>query len=154
MTQRLDYWAAAPKAMEILLQQEAYLSNQFESSESLTPAIWELVKLRVSQINQCAFCIEMHSSSALEHGETVERLMGVSAWSEMPYYTDAERAAFQWAESLTLNAAVDEREIEEASRLFSSCDLVNLTIAVNAINSWNRVAKTFKPEIGSYKTSQ
>lgn len=151
MTQRLDYWAAAPKAMEILLQQEAYLSSQFESSESLTPTIWELIKLRVSQINQCAFCIEMHSNSALEHGETVERLMGVSAWSEMPYYSNVERAAFQWAESLTLNAAVDEREFEEASRLFTSSDLVNLTIAVNAINSWNRVAKTFKPEIGSYK---
>ena len=93
MTYRINYYAVSPKLMTILLRQERCLQQQFSLSPTLTIAIWELVKLRVSQINQCAFCIDMHSKDALKQGELVERLIGLSAWQDMPLYTEAEQSA-------------------------------------------------------------
>ncbi|WP_328187553.1 carboxymuconolactone decarboxylase family protein [Marinobacter sp. OP 3.4] len=84
MTTRANYIGLAPKAMQILMNQEAYLRQQFSESDTLSMALWELVKLRVSQINQCAFCIDMHSKDALAQGETLERIVGLSAWRDMP----------------------------------------------------------------------
>ncbi len=93
MTKRIDYAAISPEAIKILHQQEAYLRHQFQQSDTVPVRTWELVKLRVSQINQCAFCIDMHSKDALSMGETAERIYGLSAWRDMPMYSDAERAA-------------------------------------------------------------
>ena len=105
MTQRANYFGLANKAMQILMEQEGYLSEQFSASEKVTTRIWELVKLRISQINQCAFCIDMHSKDALKQGESAERLLGLNAWQEMPLYSNVERAALQWAELSFTNSA-------------------------------------------------
>ncbi|MCC4271877.1 carboxymuconolactone decarboxylase family protein [Marinobacter nauticus] len=151
MTARANYIGLAPKAMQILLDQEAYLKEQFSESSILSTALWDLLKLRVSQINQCAFCVDMHSKDALAQDETVERLIGLSAWRDMPMYSATERAALEWAEHLTLGKPVDDHCYDKAATALGEKGLVDVTIAVNAINSWNRIVKTFKPEVGSYK---
>jgi len=151
MTKRLDFISASPRAMEILLEQENNLSQQFRGDHSVSLTIWELVKLRISQINQCAYCIDMHSKDALKLGESPERIVGLSAWLEMPLYTELERSALAWAELITSGQPVAEESYQHALDNFGEQGLVDLTIAVNAINSWNRIAKTFKPEVGSYK---
>ena len=151
MTLRANYFGLASSAMQILMNQENYLREQFSTSETVTIKVWELVKLRVSQINQCAFCIDMHSNDALSQGETQERIIGLSAWRDMPLYTEIEHVAFGWAERLTLGQPVDDESYQNVVQVLGEQAVVDLTIAVNAINSWNRIAKTFKPEVGSYK---
>lgn len=151
MTARANYIGLAPKAMQILMNQEAYLREQFRASDTLSTAAWELVKLRVSQINQCAFCIDMHSKDATAQGETPERMLGLSAWHDMPFYSSTERAALDWAEHLTCGRPVDDQKYQDMVNALGEQALVDLTIAINAINSWNRIVKTFKPEVGSYK---
>jgi len=137
--------------MEILLEQESYLRRQFSASNSVTLVTWELVKIRISQINQCAYCIDMHSKDAIKQGENPERIYGLSAWLEMPLYSEQERSALAWAELVTSGISVSEEHYQRALDCFGDQGLVDLTIAINAINSWNRIAKTFKPEVGSYK---
>lgn len=151
MSKRLDYFAAAPKALGILLQQEDYLRRQFTGKHSVSENTWELVKLRVSQINQCAYCIDMHTKDALKLGEKYERIIGLSAWSDMPFYSESEQNALAWSELLTSAKPVTEAQYQRALDSFGEEGLVDLTIAVNAINSWNRIAKSFKPEVGSYQ---
>ncbi|NVD09020.1 carboxymuconolactone decarboxylase family protein [Vibrio sp. JPW-9-11-11] len=151
MTKRANYFGLAPSAVQILMEQESYLHQQFAASEVVNVALWELVKLRVSQINQCAFCIDMHSKDALNKGEKFERLLGLSAWRDMPLYTHIETVALEWAEHLTYGNPVDDQCYQRVVEAFGEKTLVDLTIAINAINSWNRIAKTFKPEVGSYK---
>ena len=151
MTLRANYFALADKGMEILMNQESYLRGQFSISETLTIPVWELVKLRISQINQCAFCIDMHSKDALGQGEASERILGLNAWRDMPFYSEVERVALEWAEHLTLGKPVGDDIYQKATDALGEQSIVDLTIAVNAINSWNRIAKTFKPEVGSYK---
>ena len=152
MTLRANYFGLAPKAMQILMDQENYLREQFSASETVTIMVWELVKLRVSQINQCAFCIDMHSKDALSQGETQERIIGLSAWRDMPLYSETEVAVLDWAEHLTLGKQVDDMSYQKVAQVLGEQAIVDLTIAINAINSWNQIAKTFKPEVGSYKT--
>lgn len=149
MKQRLNYYSAAPEAMKILIEQETYLGREFTESEVLTPAMLELIKLRVSQINQCAFCVDKHSKDALNKGEKVERLISLSAWKDTPIYTDHERAALKFAEMLTAGGPLTDQDYDAVEAFFSGSDLVNLTIAINAINSWNRIGKVFKPKIVS-----
>ena len=154
MTLRTNYFEQAPKAMQILMRQESYLAEQFDVSKTISSVAWELVKLRVSQINQCAFCIDMHSKDLLSQGETPERIIGLNAWRDMPQYSKYERVALDWAEQLTSGKSIDDPCYQEAEQLLGEKGLVDLTIAVNAINSWNRIAKTFKPEVGSYKSGK
>jgi AhpD family alkylhydroperoxidase len=151
MTLRANYLELAPKAMQILMNQESYLCEQFSISETVTPSTWELVKLRVSQINQCAFCIDMHSKYALGQGETQERIIGLSAWRDMPLYSETELVALSWAEYLTSGKPADDENYQEVVQALGEQAVVDLTIAINSINSWNLIAKTFKPEVGSYK---
>jgi AhpD family alkylhydroperoxidase len=151
MTLRANYFDLASKAMQILRNQESYLREQFSVSEAVTIQIWELVKLRLSQINQCAFCIDMHSKDALRQGESQERIIGLSAWRDMPFYSEAELAALDWAEHLNSGKAVDDHSYQKVVEALGEQAVVDLTIAINAILSWNRIAKTFKPEVGSYK---
>ncbi|MCE0492455.1 carboxymuconolactone decarboxylase family protein [Vibrio salinus] len=151
MTLRANYIGLAPDAMKLLMAQENYLRQQFTESDILTTKVWELVKLRVSQINQCAFCIDMHSKEALSAGENTERILGLNAWRDMPLYSEIENVALEWAESLTLGKPIDDPIYQHTVSLFGEKTVVNLTIAINAINSWNRIAKTFKQEVGSYK---
>ncbi|WP_394246214.1 carboxymuconolactone decarboxylase family protein [Vibrio profundi] len=149
MNARLDYFNAAPEGFQLLLQQEQYLRDQFEQLPNLSVTLWELLKLRVSQINQCAFCIDMHSNEALKNGDSIDRLLGLNAWNEMPMYSENEKIALHWAESLSLNRVATEQEYQSVTSAFGEQGVVVLTLAVNAINSWNRIAKTFKPVIGS-----
>lgn len=151
MVLRANYFDLASQAMQILMKQESYLRDRFSASETVTVPIWELVKLRVSQINQCAFCIDMHSKDALSQGETQERIIGLTAWRDTPLYSGVELAALDWAEFLTSGKPVDDQRYSEAIQSLGEQAVVDLTIAVNAINSWNRIAKTFRPEVGSYK---
>lgn len=151
MALRTNYFDLAPKAMQILRNQEDYLREQFSVSETVTIPIWELVKLRVSYINQCAFCIDMHSKDALSQGESQERIIGLKAWRDMRLYSEAELIALNWAEHLTFGKAVDDHSYQEVVDALGEQAVVDLTIAINSINSWNRIAKTFTPEVGSYK---
>lgn len=148
MSPRLNHFQYAPKAMALLIEQESYLQQQF-SSEPLSAALLDLIKLRVSQINQCAFCIDMHWSEAIKRGETTERLYGLSAWRDMPFYSSLERVVLEWAEHLTAGHSVSDALYDRVVTVLGEEGIVNTTIAVNAINSWNRVSKAFKPEIGS-----
>lgn len=150
MTARANYFALAPQAMRILREQEDYLNEQFSSYETVDKSLLELVKLRVSQINQCAFCIDMHSKIALKLGEQADRIIGLSAWRDMPNFTDTECAALNWAEKVTAGKAICDKSYQSAVSSLGEQVVVNLTIAIIAINSWNRIAKTFKPEVGSY----
>jgi alkylhydroperoxidase AhpD family core domain len=151
MQKRLNYVEAAPKAIKLLYTQEAYFQEQFSQSETIDMTIWELVKLRVSQINQCAFCIDMHSKDALKLGENPERIWGLSAWKDMPFYSESERIALAWAELLTSGQVVEGKAYQLTLDTFGEQGIVNLTIAVNAINSWNRIVKVFKPQVGLYQ---
>ena len=151
MKQRANYINLASEAMQILMKQEAYIHQQFSSSDVLSVATWNLVKLRVSQMNQCAFCIDMHSKEAQAQGESIERIVGLSAWRDMPNYTEQEQAALRWAEHLTSGQPVDDETYSRVINCLGEQAVVDLVLATNAINSWNRVAKTFKPEVGSYQ---
>jgi len=144
---RLNYFETSPQAMDILLKQEAYLKQQFKENI----ALWELLKLRISQINQCAYCIDMHSKDARQYGESIERILGLSAWPDMPFYTPHEQSALAWAELITSGELITDVHYQEAVAIHGEQGLMDLTIAVNAINSWNRIAKAFKPEVGAYK---
>jgi AhpD family alkylhydroperoxidase len=119
----------------------------------LEPALLELVKLRASQINGCAMCIDMHTKDARAHGETEQRLYLLDAWRETPFYTDRERAALLWTEAVT-DIARDRvpDEVYEAVRpWFSEAELVDLTMAVVAINSWNRFNVALRTVPGGYQ---
>lgn len=150
MSERLDYFSTSPKAMNILLEQEQYLARQCDSGESISKSLLELVKLRVSQMNQCAYCIDMHSKDAVHYGENPQRLYALSAWRYAPFYTEVERCALEWAECLTAGNGVEDQRYQNALAVLGEVCLVDLTIAVNAINSWNRIAKAFAPDVGDY----
>jgi AhpD family alkylhydroperoxidase len=119
----------------------------------LEPALIELVKLRASQINGCAFCIDMHTKDARAMGETEQRLYALSAWREAPFYTDRERAALAWTDAVTLVADghVPDEVYTHVRQHFSQQELVNLTMAGIAINGWNRLAISFRWLAGSYQ---
>lgn len=141
MKQRLDAFSAAPSSMKAMVA----LENQLRGS-GLEHSLFDLVKVRASQINGCAYCIHMHTRDAREAGESEERLYLLSAWRESSLYTERERAALAWTEALTLVAethAPDE-DYERAHRYFSDEELVNLTLLVGAINVWNRLAIGFR----------
>jgi len=144
---RIDTFEATPSAMKILIDQENYLKGQFSDSHPITVAIWELVKLLVSQINQCGFCLNMHFSDAVKLGETPERIVGLNAWRDMPFYSEAERQALAWAELIVSDQPVQRHDYEQVLKFFGEKGIVELTIAINAINSWNHLSKAFKPEI-------
>lgn len=149
MTKRLNYYTASPQAFDILLAQEHYLEQQFNGNNGL----WGLVKLRVSQINQCAYCIDMHCNDALKQGESTERIDGLNAWQEVPFYSTLEQSALKWTELITSGQPVTDIHYQSALDVFGAQGLVDLTIAVNAINSWNRIAKAFKVGFDSDKSS-
>lgn len=119
----------------------------------LERSLIELVKMRASQLNGCAYCIDMHSKDARAAGETEQRLYGLSAWRETPFYTERERAALEWTEKLTLISTNDVPDAlyERVRQQFGETELVNLTLVINTINSWNRLAISFRSEPGSYE---
>lgn len=148
---RLDYGKVAPKGMRGLLEIEKYVANS-----SLDPVIFELVKMRASQINGCAYCLDMHSKDARAAGETEQRLYLLNAWREAPFYTDKERAALAWTEALTLVAQqhISDELYEEVASHFDEQELMALTMTVIGINGWNRLAIAFESEVGGYEPGQ
>jgi len=119
----------------------------------LEASLLELVRMRASQINGCAYCLDMHSKDARAAGETEQRLYLLNAWREAPCYTARERAALAWTEALTLIVEhhVPDAVYNEARQYFSEQELVNLSLAVVAINGWNRLAISFRSEVGAYR---
>jgi AhpD family alkylhydroperoxidase len=150
MAVRIDQRKVAPGALRAMFGLEKYLAES-----SIDTPLRELVKIRASQINGCAYCIDMHWKDARAAGETEQRLYGLAAWREAPYYSERERAALDWTEALTLIAAnhVPDELYERTRREFGETELADLTLAVVAINAWNRIAISFRAEPGSYQPS-
>ncbi|MEO8961536.1 MAG: carboxymuconolactone decarboxylase family protein [Ginsengibacter sp.] len=150
MEQRLNYATVAPDALKAMLGLEKYVHGS-----GLERPLYELVKTRASQINGCAYCIDMHTKDARKAGETEQRLYGLSAWRETPFYTERERAALEWTEALTV---ISENEVPDSlydsvCNRFNEKEMVALTMGIIAINGWNRLAISFRSVPGSY-TSQ
>jgi AhpD family alkylhydroperoxidase len=141
MKPRMNYYQAAPDTIKALVA----LEEQIQAS-GLEKSLIELVKTRASQINGCAFCINMHTQDARKQGETEQRLYLLNAWHESPLYTDRERAALAWTEALTLIAETHAPDdVYEGVRAhFSESETVNLTMLIGAINAWNRLAIAFR----------
>ncbi len=148
MEARLDYSAIAPGAMKAMSGLEAYVRTT-----DLEPELLELVRLRASQINGCGYCIDMHTKDARIGGETEQRLYALSVWHETPFYTERERAALLWTETLTLlpETHAPTEVYEQVRQQFSDKDLVDLTLAITLINSWNRFGVGFRDVPGSYE---
>lgn len=148
MKARIQYWTVAPGGFKAMSSLEAYLRDC-----AIEQPLLHMVKLRASQMNGCAFCIDMHWKDARVAGESEQRLYGLDAWREAPYYSDRERAALEWTEALTNITAghVPDAVYDGAREHFSEKELVDLTWAVAAINAWNRAAIAFRSEAGRYK---
>jgi len=151
MQPRIDYTAAAPGAYAAMRALETYLHQS-----GLDAGLLELVKTRVSQINGCAFCIDMHTQMARVAGETEQRLYALSAWHETPFFTERERAALTWAEAVTRVAegSIPDDMYETVRGQFGDKGLADLTLAIVAINGWNRLAIAFATPPGSYRRAR
>src|SRR5579864_8725966 len=151
MKARIDLMHVNPGVVQAMLGLERQVRQAGFDNKLL-----ELVRMRASQLNGCAYCLDMHSKDARAEGETEQRLYGLSAWREAPYYTDRERAALEWTEAVTLISRdqVPDEVYERVRRQFSEAELVNLTLAVIAINSWNRLAIACRAVPGTYQRQQ
>ena len=149
MKSRLEAGKVSPGAYQAMLGLEMFVRG----SSGLEPSLLELVKMRASQINGCAYCLDMHSKDARAAGETEQRLYTLPAWRETPFFNDRERAALAWTEAVTLvsEGQVPDSVYEEAHRHFSDTELVNLTLAIVAINGWNRLSIAFRVVPGDYQ---
>ena len=151
MEPRIDYLKSARGAYHAMLGIEHYLQQS-----GLEETLLHLIKLRVSQINGCAYCIDMHWKDLRAAGESEQRLYGLDAWEESPYYTDRERAAFAWAESVTniQQGHVPDAVFEHVRPFFNDKELADLTLAVTAINSWNRLSIAARTVPGTYQPAK
>ncbi|NML70510.1 carboxymuconolactone decarboxylase family protein [Chryseobacterium sp. RP-3-3] len=151
MSQRINAFAMGNKAVNAL----HHMGSQVQHS-SLDSSFLELLYFRVSQMNGCAFCLDMHSKELRAKGETEQRIFLVSAWRECSFYTDREKAGLLWAESLTSlhGREISDEIYSEASKHFSESEMVDLTMAVIAINSYNRINIAFGAEVGTYKVPE
>ena len=148
---RLDYTTISPDAIKGMYELENFIRTC-----GLDETIIHLVKVRASQMNGCAFCIDMHTKDARVAGESEQRLYALSAWRETPFFTDTERAALAWTEALTniQQCHASDEVYEEVSSHFSEKDLMHLTLAITTINAWNRIALGFRVPPGSYQPRQ
>ena len=148
MEPRIDYRKHSPDAQKALYELEKYVATS-----GLDHKLIHLLKLRASQINGCAYCIDMHSKDARALGETEQRLYELNAWRETPFYTEKERAALEWTESLTLisQTHAPDETFEAMKKHFTDKEIVDLTILVALINAWNRVAISMRAVPGAYQ---
>lgn len=151
MEERIGYSEQAAGAFKAMYGLETYLHHS-----SIEPMLLHLLKFRVSQINGCAYCLDMHSKDLRAGGETEQRLYMLDAWRESPFYTDRERAALEWAESLTLvsQTHVPDEAYEIVKKQFNEKEIIDLTMAVVAINGWNRISIGFRTTPGTYQPGQ
>jgi AhpD family alkylhydroperoxidase len=147
MTPRSNPATIAPDAYRALLLLERHVR-----ASGLEPSLLHLIRLRASYINGCAFCVDMHTKEARHGGETEQRLFAVPVWRETPFYTERERAALLWTEAVTnvSQTGVPDDAYAQALTQFSEAEVVNLTMAIIAINGWNRLAVSLRTEPGSY----
>ncbi|MGO8720687.1 MAG: carboxymuconolactone decarboxylase family protein [Acidobacteriaceae bacterium] len=148
MEPRLDYTKASPEAAKPMIQLESFVRRSGIDAKLLEP-----IKIRASQLNGCAFCIDMHTKDARFKGETEQRIYALDAWRETPFYTEKERAALAWTEAITniQTGHAPDAVYEELSRNFSEGERVNVTLAITTINAWNRIAIGFRMVPGSYQ---
>ncbi len=148
---RIDYRKASPGAVLAMLALEKHVA-----ASTIEKPLYELVKIRASQLNGCAFCLDMHTKDARAAGETEQRLHALAAWRETPFFTARERAALAWTEALTLIASerppgtIRDALFDDVRAQFDEKEVVDLTIGVNAINGWNRIAVAFRLPVGDY----
>ncbi|GGO70069.1 carboxymuconolactone decarboxylase family protein [Bowmanella pacifica] len=156
MSFRVNFYQSSPAAVQAMQGLEKYLSSIADRPEGLPKALMELVKMRVSQLNGCAYCLDMHSKDARAMGETEQRLYLLSAWHESPCYTAQECAALEWCEVLTKLSETTPSEacFERVKRHFTDKQMTDLTLAINAINGWNRFCVGLGAEVGSYQVGQ
>lgn len=148
MQHRMNYPKAAPDAFKAMMGMEAYLHQC-----GLEPSLLHMLKLRASQINGCAYCIDMHWQDSRAAGESEQRLYALDAWRDSPFYTDRERAALAWCEALT-NIARTHAPDEDFAAVrahFDDKQLADLSWVIAAINAWNRMAIAFRAVPGKYK---
>ena len=143
MTTRLDFYKSNPEVMKAMSGLEQQIARC-----GLDKTLIELVRLRASQINGCAFCIDMHTADARKAGENERRLATVAAWRETPFFSDRERAALEWAESVTrvADTGVPDEVWKRVSPHFAPAELVDLTLVINTINAWNRFSIAFRKQ--------
>ena len=148
---RIDYRKVAPQAVQAL-----WTVDRYARGCTLEPTLLELVKLRASMINGCAYCVDMHSKDARALGESEQRLYALSVWREAPFFTPAERAALAWTEAVTeVSAGHASDEVYRLAREhFDERKLVDLTMVIVAINSWNRLAIAFRAIAGTYEPAK
>jgi AhpD family alkylhydroperoxidase len=148
MEQRIDYQNGFPEGVQAMLHLEAVIRRS-----GLEASLQELIKVRASQLNGCAFCLDMHTKDARAKGETEQRMYALNAWREAPFYSERERAALAWTEAITniQQGHAPDEVYAEARKQFSEDELVKLTFAITQINSWNRIAIAFRPEVGGYQ---
>lgn len=151
MQPRIEVDKVAPDGVKTMYGLESYVRRC-----GLDTSLLELVKFRASQINGCAYCIDMHTKDARASGETEQRLYTLTAWRETPFFTDRERAALSWTEAVTevAHTHVPDEVYELARQHFNDKELVDLTFAIVAINSWNRLAISFRTVPGSYQPTK
>jgi AhpD family alkylhydroperoxidase len=151
MTERINIVENGADAFKVMFGFGKYLSKS-----SLEPNLLHLLEYRVSQINGCAYCLDMHSKDLRAEGETEQRIYLLSAWRESPFYSERERAALEWAEAVTLvsQTGVPDDVFERVKQQFSEKELVDLTMAVVAINGWNRLNVAFRTTPGTYQPGQ
>ena len=149
---RVDYFTAAPGVARAMMGLEGYLNKEAAGDDKLPKRLLELVKIRASQLNHCAYCLDMHTKDARALGETEQRIYALSAWRETPFFDPRERAALGWTEALTRlePGAVTEDLFEQVHAQFNDRELTDLTFAICAINTWNRFGVAFEPAVGSY----
>jgi AhpD family alkylhydroperoxidase len=148
MTERLNYAKAFPEGIHAVMNLERIIN-----ASGLDLPLLQLVKTRASQLNGCAYCIDMHTKDARAGGETEQRLYALSAWRETPFFTAHERAALAWTEAVTniQQGHASDEAYAEVRREFSEQELVRLTLAIAQINTWNRIAIGFRAEPGIYQ---
>jgi AhpD family alkylhydroperoxidase len=151
MEPRIDYRKFNPEPLQALLTIEKYIA-----SSGLDHKLVHMLKLRASQINGCAYCIDMHSLDARAAGETEQRLYALDAWRETPFFNERERAALAWIEAITLvsETHVPDDVYEEAKKQFSDKEIVDLTFVAATINAWNRLAISTRAVPGRYRPAQ
>jgi len=151
MTARLDLTRADSGAYKAMMGLQTYVNES-----GLEPSLLSLIELRTSQINGCAYCIDMHSKDARARGETEQRIYALDAWRETSFYSERERAALAWTEAVTLigDGHVPDSVYREAREHFADGELMRLTLAVVVINGWNRLCIAFRVPSGSYQPAK
>jgi AhpD family alkylhydroperoxidase len=149
MKERISFRDVPQELMTAMLTMGKYLKTT-----GLDEKLVELVKYRVSQLNGCAFCLDMHHKDAMHNGETEQRLHSLPAWRECPWYSDAERAALAYADSLTIHAEADDIIFTPLVSFFNNKEIGDLTFTIVLTNTWNRLNKAFRTTPGTYQAGQ